>query len=442
MFKNYFLLSLKVLRRKPFYTFVSLFGISFTLMILMIITSMMDSMLGANKPFSDRDKYVFLEYMERSLHEVDTIYTIDSIPMADGTVRYDTTNTDFDENNSTSTNGMNYKFVDEHLRNIEAAENYTFIAPNVVNDVYLDGRKIRLSTYYVDGNYWDVFDFSFIQGQPFSIEDNASANKVAVITDKTAMEYFGTTDASVIGKEIELAREFFTVKGIVERPYNDDDHIGGDVFLPTMTIDNRLLTQTEWYGPFKAVFKAKTPAGRELVKSEINFIAENVEMPPDSWYRQLRLLNGDYFEYFAANVVQDEPTDKAKRLLFIPVFLLLLLFAALPLINLVNLNVSRVFERKGEIGVRKAFGADGKDILWQFIFENLVLTFIGGVIGAALAIVTINYVNDNDLIGIARLSLSPMVFVYFFLLILLFGLLSGLLPALRMSRMNVANALR
>lgn len=442
MFKNYFLLSLKVLRRKPFYTFISLFGISFTLMILMIITSMMDAMMGANKPFSARDQYVFLDYMERSLNQVDTVYTIDSIPMADGTIRYDTTNTDFDEQNSNSTNGMNYKFVDEHLRDIEAAENYTFLAPNIVSDVYLDGRKLRLSTYYVDGRYWEVFDFKFVEGQPFSREDNTSANKVAVITDKTAREYFGIADASVIGKEIELARQFFKVKGIVERPFSSDGHIGGDVFLPTLTIDNRLLTQAEWYGPFQAVFKASTPAGRELIKGEVNFVAENVEMPPDSWYKKVRLVNGDFFEDFSAQIVQEEPTERAKRLLFIPVFLLLLLFTALPLINLVNLNVSRVFERKGEIGVRKAFGADRKDILWQFIFENLVLTFIGGIVGVLLAIVTIGYINDNDLLGIARLSLSATVFIYFFLLILLFGLLSGLLPALRMSRMNIANALR
>jgi putative ABC transport system permease protein len=442
MFKNYFLLSLKVLRRKPFYTFISLFGISFTLMILMLITSMLDSMLGANKPFTDRDKYVFMDYMERSLNEVDTIYVIDSIPMADGTTRYDTTSTNFDKNESTSTNGLNYKYIDKNLRNIEAAESYTFIAPDIVNDVYLDGRKLRLSSYYVDGNYWDVFDFTFLQGEPFTNEDNTAANKVAVITDKTAREYFGTADASVIGKEIELARQFFKVKGIVERPFNDDEHIGGDVFVPTMTIDARHITQAEWYGPFQVVFKARKPSGRELIKKELNFIAENTQMPPDAWWTKVRLVNGDFFEDFSGGIVMEEPTARAKRLLFIPIFLLLLLFTALPLINLVNLNVSRVFERKGEIGVRKAFGADGTDILWQFIFENLVLTFIGGVIGVLLAIVTINYVNENDLIGIARLSLSGMVFVYFFLLILLFGLLSGLLPALRMSRMNVADALR
>jgi putative ABC transport system permease protein len=129
-------------------------------------------------------------------------------------------------------------------------------------------------------------------------------------------------------------------------------------------------------------------------------------------------------------------------MLFIPIAILLLLFVALPLLNLINLNIGRVYERKAEIGVRKAFGANAKDILLQFIFENLVLTFIGGIIGMLLAVGLISYINANDLLSIARLSYSPQVFVYFLLVIIAFGFLSGILPAYRMSRTNVADSLR
>jgi putative ABC transport system permease protein len=441
MFKNYLLLSLKVLKRKPFYTFVSLFGISFTLTILMVISSMADASVGKNAPMTDRDQYIFVNYMERSVESVDTVYIVDSVLMESGIMRYDTT-LDFNENNSTSTNYLNYKFLDQNLRTIASAENYTFLSNNYQTDVYLDGRKINLRTFFVDANYWDVFDFNFVAGSPFTPEDNTQANQVAVMTTRGAKEYFGTSDASVIGREIVLNERVFKVKGLVARPLMDDKYINGDVFMPLLTIDARQLAQEELYGPFNAVLKASSPAGTKAIQEELNFLAENFQLPPDSQFKQVKLLNADFFEYFAQSIVQEEDASKAKRLLFIPLIILLLLFVALPLINLVNLNVSRVFERKGEIAVRKAFGANPSDILMQFIFENMVLTFIGGIIGAILAIGLIKYINNNDLLSKVSLSLSPMVFVYFIILIFVFALLSGLIPAYRMSRTNIANSLR
>ncbi|MEM9928386.1 MAG: FtsX-like permease family protein [Bacteroidota bacterium] len=441
MFKNYLQLSLKVLKRKPFYTFVSLFGISFTLTILMLITSMADASIGNNAPMTDRDTFVFVDMMERTNNSTDTILIIDSVLMESGVMRYDTTE-DYRENSSTSTNGMNYKFLDRNLRDIESAENYTFMTNDYQTDVYLEGRKVNLRTFYVDANYWDVFDFTFVGGVPFTPEDNDQANMVVVITQKAAKEYYGVTDASVIGQEMVLNDRTFTVKGLVEPSLMDDGHVNGDVFMPLLTIDQRQLDQEELYGPFGAILKARTPEGTKAIQEELNFLAENYQMPPESYYLQMELLNASFFDYFAQSIVRERDPAKARRLLYIPMVLLLLLFIALPLINLINLNVSRVFERKGEIAVRKAFGANPSDILLQFIFENLVLTTIGGIIGIVLAVLFINYINAKELLGKVSLSLEPMVFVYFIFLILFFALLSGLIPAYRMSRTNIANSLR
>ena len=53
----------------------------------------------------------------------------------------------------------------------------------------------------------------------------------------------------------------------------------------------------------------------------------------------------------------------------------------LPAINLINLNLSRILERASEIGVRRAFGARRGTLLGQFLVENIVLTFVGGILG-------------------------------------------------------------
>lgn len=443
MIKNYLTLALKVLRRKPLYTFISLFGISFTLMILMLITSMGDAMFGANKPISDMDRIVFLPTIERSRIYYDTTYTTDTILMDNGEIRYDSTEVIDEEGSSNSTGSVGYRMLDEHLRELENVATYTFLSSGANVDAYLDGRKVSLNSYYTDAGYWEVFDFDFLYGLPFGAADVEEENRVAVITERAAKDYFGQVSQAVLDQEMILGDENFRVIGIVARPLTDMEFIAGDVFVPITHADPRNLNSRELGGPFTAAFKAHMPGQVESIKNQIDYIAENFVMPPEETdYDNVDLFNGTYLELTAGGIMQERDYDRAKLLLFLPIIILLLLFVALPLINLISLNVSRVYERKSEIAVRKAFGADSRDILYQFIFENLVLTFLGGAAGMALAYFVIRYVNANDLLGLVRLSFSFKVFLYFVIVILLFGLLSGLLPAYRMSRTNVANALR
>src|SRR5207302_877426 len=67
-------------------------------------------------------------------------------------------------------------------------------------------------------------------------------------------------------------------------------------------------------------------------------------------------------------------------------------FMTLPILNLVTLNLSRIMERAPEIGVRKAFGASRPALVWQFVVENVVLTFIGGLAGFILAVIVLRMV--------------------------------------------------
>ncbi len=442
MFKNYLLLALKVLRRKPFYTFVSLFGISFTLMILMLITSMGDAMFGANQPMTDIDRMVFLRTVERYTPYYDTTYVVDSILMDSGVMRYDSTPTIEDSGRMTNQSSGSYHFMDNNLRDLEDVESYTFFSNSGSIDAYLDGRKVSLSAIYAEASYWDVFDFSFIAGLPFSSDDVTGTNKVAVMTERSAEEYFGVAAEQAIGQEVELGDERFRIVGVVERPLMDNHTISGDIILPITTIDQKKYDNQELGGDFDAVFKATTASKKESVIRQLNFYAENFDMPPDQEFENLGLPGMTHLQLFARDLVYTEEPQQAIYILFIPLLMMILLFVALPLINLINLNISRIFERKSEIAVRKAFGANSRDILAQFILENLVLTFIGGAAGLLLAYFIIQYVNANDLLGSVRLSFSPKLFIYFLLLIACFGLLSGLLPAYRMSRTNISTSLR
>ena len=119
-----------------------------------------------------------------------------------------------------------------------------------------------------------------------------------------------------------------------------------------------------------------------------------------------------------------------------------LIVMLLPTINLININVTRIMERSSEIGVRKAFGASSATLVYQFIVENLILTILGGLIGLIFSYIIIQIVNSADLIPYFKMSLNYTVLSIAMLICLIFGLLSGVYPAWRMSKLNVVAALK
>ena len=121
-------------------------------------------------------------------------------------------------------------------------------------------------------------------------------------------------------------------------------------------------------------------------------------------------------------------------------------------VGVMNIMLVSVTERTREIGLRKALGARPRHILVQFLLEALVLTFAGGVIGMALAIVLAWLIPPMPLYselyktanheGDIFLQTSASVMAVSFIILSLVGITSGFFPALKASRMNPIEALR
>ena len=120
----------------------------------------------------------------------------------------------------------------------------------------------------------------------------------------------------------------------------------------------------------------------------------------------------------------------------------MLLFMALPALNLINLNTGRILERSSEIGVRKAFGATSRQLVWQFVVENVLLCLVGGVLGLLFAKSALVWLEHSNLIPYLRVSLNFAVFGWGLLLAVVFGLLSGVIPAWKMSRLHPVQSLK
>ncbi len=133
---------------------------------------------------------------------------------------------------------------------------------------------------------------------------------------------------------------------------------------------------------------------------------------------------------------------KGRKVMYLILGSIILLFSIVPILNLINLNVTRILERSSEIGVRKAFGADTRNILIQFLFENVVQTLIGAVLGLIMAVLLIKYINASDALEGTNLVMNYKFFLYSFVIAIFFGILSGILPAWRMSKLDIAHAIK
>jgi len=121
-------------------------------------------------------------------------------------------------------------------------------------------------------------------------------------------------------------------------------------------------------------------------------------------------------------------------------------------VGVMNIMLVTVTERTREIGLLKALGARRRDILSQFLLESLTLTFIAGAVGMVVAVAVAYLIPPMPLYsdiyktanheGDIILRASPGIMLVSFFILALVGIVSGLLPALRASRMDPVVALR
>ena len=163
--------------------------------------------------------------------------------------------------------------------------------------------------------------------------------------------------------------------------------------------------------------------------------------PDDKEFDQLNSHADSYVASFTRQITGSSNSSGMNILVTI-VSVFLLLFMLLPTLNLININISRIMERSSEIGVRKAFGASSLTLVWQFIVENIILTIFGCLIGLALSFIVLQIINTSGLIPNIHLTINFTVLLFSLAACIFFGLLSGVYPAWRMSRLQVVTALK
>lgn len=412
MIKNYLKVALAVLARRKFFTFISLFGISITLLVLLVAAAIFDHALAPHSPETRSDRTL-------------GIYQLTMLGP---------------QNTQNSEPG--YHFLDRWARPLSAlpgVERFSIVSTPQTAVSYAGGKKIVSRLRRTDGEFWRIVEPEFLEGGPFTSADDRDARFVAVISETTRDRFFAGRPAT--GRTIEADGQRFRIVGVVRDVPALRFSSTADIWVPTSTSKSRSY-KDQWMGEFNALILARDRADLPAIKSEFQARLREAErhLPDPKTYKTLATGADTLFESYVRRLSASEDIrpGRAKAVLF----LLMLLFMLLPTLNLVNINLSRILDRASEIGVRKAFGASSRTLVGQFVVENLVLTLLGALAGLVLAAAVLPALNASGFLPYARLALNYRVFFSGLAMAVFFGILSGVYPAWRMSKLHPVQALR
>lgn len=408
MLKSYVKLAWKVLWRRKFFTAISLFGIGFTLVGLMVATALLDHVFAPYPPEVRQGRTLGIYRAE----------------MTGGRAQWHSS--------------AGYKLLDRYARDLPGVERLAITSNPEEVYSYQGGRRVKLFIRRSDAEFWRVLDFQFLEGGPFTDQDVSSGSLVAVINASTRDRFFGGPPG--VGKTIEADGQHFRVIGVVPDVPILRLVSFAEIYVPVTTSKTDAYRETI-VGGFTGLLLARSPADFPAIKAEFASRLPQVTLPSRRW-EKVSAQASTFFDYAAEMLVPGDPSESKAALLWVLIAGTMLLFALLPTVNLVNLNMSRIMERASEIGVRKAFGASSRALVGQFIVENVVLALLGGVLGFAGSLLVLEAVNRSGLVPYASFGLNHRVFLYGLGLAVLFGVLSGAYPAWRMSRLHPVQALK
>jgi len=407
MLKNYFKIAIAVLRRRKFFTFISLFGISFTLTILLVLTAFIDKVVGDSYPDAKRDRSLYVTNLQK------------------------TNNT-----GGMSSGALSFYFLDHFAGSLKTPVKVGISSRFSGTNTYVNNKKIAVNYKYTNAAYWDIMEYDFLEGKPYSKQQIDNAEKVAVISEDMKNEYFGDIP-SVTGKFIEADNVKYRVIGVVKNVPITSYMTYSDIYLP-YTVSKINYKSKGYQGGYIGVLLAASSADVPKMQQEYNQMIARLPLEDKQYTKQTSRAES----YISAYVNTGDENKSGVTLVLTVIVVFVFIFMLLPTLNLVNINITRIMERSSEIGVRKAFGASSKTLVYQFIVENIILTLLGGLIGLILSFIVIQLINSENFIANLELSINFTVLGIGLLVCLIFGLISGVYPAWRMSKLNVVTALK
>lgn len=269
-------------------------------------------------------------------------------------------------------------------------------------------------------NYVTAFDYQPATGRFLTDEDENLGSNVVVLGQTAWKELFG--EDAAIGNKVLVAGEEFEVVGVMSNKSSIAFSFNDRVYMPVKTMQRLTNTQHAAMLVFKATSLENMEAGEKAVAGIIS----------------ARHKTSDF-----VTVKPDEVITLVNQVMLMLAGLatcvtgISLITGGIGIINVMLLTVQ---ERTREIGLRKAVGATNMHILFQFLTESVVLSFIGSGLGILAAYGCVQLINEK--IPFLAISMPLWILQLGIAFSIAIGIVFGILPAIKATRVNAIDALR
>jgi len=416
MIKQHIKQAVQLLKENRLVSCISIIGTALSIAMVMVVVLLFQIQLSGYYPEYNRDRMLYIQGTEAT------------------------------SKNGTDTNrgGMSAEVVRECFYSLKTPEKVTAIYSEDL-PISLPNKRLfkEYNVKYTDDGFWSIFNFRFITGKPFEKADFLSGIHKAVITDQTARELFGTTD--VLGKNIVINFINYSITGVVKEVSRAARDSYAEAWIPYTTKDQLMSLQYAdgVSGGFNVCILAKHSKDFASIRTELK--------QQTARYNEGKQL---YKVGFAENPISrldiamgSEGFRKVDYKDFILETGSLVLFMLLvPALNLIGVTQASIQRRKSEVGLRKAFGATYSKLVSQILYENLVITLLGGALGLLFSFGLLNISKDfllqNNTMINSDMLFQPGTFVATLFFVLLMNFLSAGIPALRIAKQPIVEALK
>ena len=307
------------------------------------------------------------------------------------------------------------------------------------------GNNERVWGYLVSGNYFDVLGVNAIKGRTFQPEEDQarSANPVVVISYECWQRRFGG-DSNLVGTDVLLNNHPFKVIGIAPPAFKGTELIyTAEMWVPASMIEwaepGATWLDNRDSGNFFLAGRLKQGIGAAQAEASLNLFANQLATQyPDT-------NEGQTIKVGPAGFILPDIRGAVVSftwILMVAVGLVLLVTCA----NLASLLLARAADRRREIAIRLAIGANRFQLIRQLLTESVLVSFIGGVLGLMLAVWMINlllaFKPPLDFPLEANVTVDWRVLLFSLLVSIVTGLVFGLAPALQATRTDMITAIK
>lgn len=273
----------------------------------------------------------------------------------------------------------------------------------------------------VVSDYQSIREYELTSGRFISATDNENRLKVAVIGQDIAVELFSSLD--VVGQSISVDGMKYEIIGVLSEQGDDEANNGDELVMIPFVTAQRHMKNTE----IKTIYASATSS------DTVTAAQASIE----NYLKGFATDEDGYSVNSQDSILESlsEVTDAQTAMLGSIAGISLLVGG----IGIMNIMLVSVMERTREIGIEKAIGATRKDILLQFLIEAIIVSGIGGIIGALLAQFGSGFVGTLMETEVVVQTNIQLIAVGFSVVV---GVGFGIYPAIKASKLNPIEALR